>query len=243
GIRERAVSDVPVCRLCGSLLERVFVDLGTSPLSNALLRAADLLAPETYWPLRVFVCEECLLVQLPAFEAPESIFDEEYAYFSSYSDSWLRHARGFAETMTASLNLDHRSLVVEVASNDGYLLRWFREAGVPVLGVEPAANTAAAAQRLGIPTKVAFFGAALARELREEGMTADLMVANNVLAHVPDFHDFVEGFRLLLGPAGIATFEFPHLLRLMQNTQFDTIYHEHYSYLSLNVVERAFREH
>jgi SAM-dependent methyltransferase len=208
-----------------------------------LLRPAELLGPETHWPLRVFVCEVCLLVQLPAFEAPESIFDAEYAYFSSYSDSWLRHARGYAETMMSSLKLTTQSLVVEVASNDGYLLRWFSEAGIPVLGVEPAANTAEAAQRLGIPTRVAFFGAALARELRSDGVTADLMIANNVLAHVPNLHDFVEGFSILLRPGGVATFEFPHLLQLMQHTQFDTIYHEHYSYLSLNVVERVFREH
>src|SRR5262249_21816082 len=223
------MSDVPACPLCGSALERVFVDLGTSPLSNALLRPAALLGPETHWPLRVFLCEVCLLVQLPAFEAPESIFDAEYAYFSSYSDSWLSHARSFAQTMMMSLKLSGESRVVEVASNDGYLLRWFRDAGIPVLGIEPAANTAAAAERLGIPTRVAFFGTDLARELRANGTEADLMVANNVLAHVPDLHDFVEGFRLLLRPRGVATFEFPHLLRLIQHSQFDTIYHEHYS--------------
>jgi len=237
------VADIIACRICESALERVLVDLGTSPLSNALLTATDLLSPETHWPLRVFVCEKCLLVQLPAFEAPESIFDAHYAYFSSYSESWLRHAKMFAEAMTASLKLDARSLVVEVASNDGYLLRWFHEAGIPVLGIEPAANTAAAAQQLGIPTRVAFFGAELALELRSEGVRADLMIANNVLAHVPNLHDFAEGFRLLLRPQGVATFEFPHLLQLMQQTQFDTIYHEHYSYLSLHVVERVFREH
>jgi SAM-dependent methyltransferase len=237
------MSDVAACRVCGSALERVFVDLGTSPLSNALLRPADLLRPETHWPLRVFVCEGCLLVQLPAFEAPESIFDAEYAYFSSYSDTWLRHAREFAEQMMCSLTLNSRSLVVEVASNDGYLLRWFRDAGIPVLGIEPTANTAAAAQRLGIPTRVAFFDKAMARQLRSEGVAADLMVANNVLAHVPDLHDFVEGFSILLRPDGVATFEFPHLLQLMQHTEFDTIYHEHYSYLSLHVVERMFEEH
>jgi len=234
---------MPSCRACGASLERVFVDLGTSPLSNALLRPIDLLGPETHWPIRVFVCESCLLVQLPAFEAPERIFDAEYAYFSSYSDSWLTHARTYAATMSAALGLGPDSLVVEVASNDGYLLRWFRERGIPVLGVEPAANTAAAAEVLGIPTRVAFFGSKLARDLRGEGVIADLMVANNVLAHVPDLHDFVEGFRLLLCPGGVATFEFPHLLQLMQHTQFDTIYHEHYSYLSLAVVERVFGEH
>jgi len=237
------VTEKLACRACGATLERIFVDLGASPLSNALLRAADLRGPETYWPLRVFVCDVCLLVQLPAFEAPDTIFDAEYAYFSSYSESWLAHAKAYAETMIRALNLGRDSLVVEVASNDGYLLRWFREAGVRVLGIEPAHNTAAAAERLGIPTRVAFFGATLARELLADGVMADLIAANNVLAHVPDIHEFVEGFRLLLTSRGVATFEFPHLLQLIRHTLFDTIYHEHYSYLSLHVVERIFREH
>ena len=238
-----AMTEKLACRACGATLERVFADLGASPLSNALLSPADLLGPETYWPLRVFVCEVCLLVQLPAFEAPETIFDAEYAYFSSYSESWLAHARAYAETMIPALGLGRDSLVVEVASNDGYLLRWFREAGIRVLGIEPTPNTAAEAERLGIPTRVAFFGATLARELLADGLRADLMAANNVLAHVPEIHDFVEGFRLLLAPRGVATFEFPHLLHLIKDTLFDTIYHEHYSYLSLHVVERIFRDH
>ncbi len=231
------------CRACGAPLSRSLVDLGASPLSNAFLTAARLRGAETTWPLNVFVCEKCLLVQLPAFEAPKAIFDEHYAYFSSFSTSWLEHARRYAQQMRTQLGLGPSSTVVEVASNDGYLLRWFKEAGVKVLGIEPTANTAAAAQALGIPTRVAFFGASLARELRAEGYAADLTAANNVLAHVPDLHDFVEGFRVLLAPRGVATFEFPHLLQLIRLTQFDTIYHEHYSYLSLLAVERVFGEH
>jgi SAM-dependent methyltransferase len=219
------------------------VDLGASPLSNAFLTADALLGPETHWPLNVYVCGRCLLVQLPAFEAPAAIFDGRYAYFSSFSDTWLAHARKYADEMRARLALGPKSLVVEVASNDGYLLRWFQDAGVPVLGIEPTANTAEAARKLGIRTRVAFFGSALARELRAEGHAADLTIANNVLAHVPDLHDFVEGFRLLLKPDGVATFEFPHVLQLMRHTQFDTIYHEHFSYLSLLCVERVFAEH
>ena len=235
--------EVIQCRACDAPLSRTFVDLGTSPLSNGFLTSDRLLGPETHWPLSVYVCDACLLVQLPRFESPETIFDNEYAYFSSYSDSWLQHARAYAAQMRGMLDLNQDSLVVEIASNDGYLLRWFKEAGVPVLGVEPTANTAAAAERLGVPTRVEFFGAKLATELRKEGHAADLMAANNVLAHVPDLHDFVEGFRILLRPRGVATFEFPHLMKLMESVQFDTIYHEHYSYLSLHVVERILRDH
>lgn len=232
-----------VCRLCRAPLSRSFVDLGASPLSNAFLRPEQLLEPETYWPLNVYICERCLLVQLPAFQRPEAIFDGQYAYFSSYSDTWLQHARNYAERMVESLGMSTESLVVEVASNDGYLLRWFKDAGIRVLGVEPASNTAKAAEKIGVPTRVAFFGSGLAKQLRGEGLSADLMVANNVLAHVPDLHDFVGGFRILLKPTGVATFEFPHVLQLIRQTQFDTIYHEHFSYLSLLVVERLLGQH
>ncbi len=231
------------CRGCGAPLELSFVDLGTSPLSNAFLRTDQLAEPELHRPLHVRVCERCLLVQLPAFDPPSAIFDAHYAYFSSYSETWLAHARAYANAMIGRLALGPTSLVVEIASNDGYLLRWFAERGVPVLGVEPTANTAEAARKLGIETEIDFFGERLARELVERGRQADLLVANNVLAHVPDLHDFVEGFRLLLRPKGVATFEFPHLLQLIRHTQFDTIYHEHFSYLSLFVVERVFADH
>ena len=231
------------CRACDAPLDRTFVDLGASPLSNSFLTAEQLLGPETHWPLRVLVCESCLLVQLPAFEPPQAIFDAGYAYFSSFSDSWLAHAQRYAETMIRTLGLTRKSRVIEVASNDGYLLRWFHAAGIPVLGIEPTANTAAAAQQLGIDTRVAFFGSVLAKQLQQEGIAADLMAANNVLAHVPDLHDFIEGFRIVLAPGGVATFEFPHLLQLIRQTQFDTIYHEHFSYLTLRVIEPLFARH
>ncbi len=231
------------CRACGSGLRRRFVDLGTSPLSNALLRADQLSESERRYPLCVYLCERCLLVQLPAHERPEAIFAADYAYFSSYSDSWLKHAQSYAEQMIPELDLGAQSLVVEVASNDGYLLRWFKARQIPVLGIEPSLNTAAAAIQQGIPTRTDFFGVRVAEKLVEEGHRADLIVANNVLAHVPDLHDFVEGFRILLREGGTVTLEFPHLLQLIEHTQFDTIYHEHYSYLSLLVVERVFGEH
>ena len=232
----------PPCRFCGAPLERVFVDLGMSPLSNAYLRADQLLGMEPFFPLRVFVCEKCLLVQLPAFEKPENIF-ADYAYFSSFSDSWLEHCRRYAAEMIARRRLGREHLVVEVASNDGYLLQFFRRAGVPVLGVEPAGNVADAAVKAGIQTVVEFFGVRTAEALRAEGRTADLLIGNNVLAHVPDINDFVEGLRILLKPGGAITIEFPHLLRLIEGHQFDTIYHEHFSYLSLGAVDRIFAAH
>jgi C-methyltransferase C-terminal domain/Putative zinc binding domain/Methyltransferase domain len=233
----------PTCLACGAVLTRSFVDLGTSPLSNAFLKPERLAGPELHHPLNTFVCESCFLVQLPRHESREAIFDDQYAYFSSFSDSWLKHAQNYAEQMRKRLDLKPNSLVVEIASNDGYLLRWFKDQGIQVLGVEPTANTAEAAIKMGIPTRVEFFGAAFASQLVSEGHQADLTAANNVLAHVPDIHDFVEGFRILLKATGTATFEFPHLLQLMRHTQFDTIYHEHFSYLSLQVVERVFGEH
>ncbi|MDQ4082168.1 MAG: class I SAM-dependent methyltransferase [Actinomycetota bacterium] len=230
------------CRLCAAPLRIPFVDLGLSPLANAYLSADDLEREETFYPLRVYVCERCLLVQLPVFARPEEIFGD-YAYFSSYSDSWLEHARRYAEAASTRFGLDRTSQVVEVASNDGYLLQYFRAHGIPVLGVEPARNVAAAAEERGIPTVVEFFGAELADGLVRDGHAADLVVANNVLAHVPDVHDFVEGVSRVLKPAGIVTMEFPHLLRLLAERQFDTIYHEHFSYFTLLVVEHLFAEH
>lgn len=230
------------CRFCNAELKRTFVDLGRSPLANSLLRAEDLVRSEAIYPLHAFVCDNCLLVQLQEFACAQSIFSD-YLYFSSYSELWLAHCRDYAERMTERYALDEQSLVVEVASNDGYLLQYFKERGVGVLGVEPAANVAKVAQGKGIATDVAFFGAETARRLAAAGKSADLMAANNVLAHVPNLHDFVSGFRLLLKPTGTATFEFPHLLRLMEGKQFDTIYHEHFSYFSFIVADKIFAHH
>jgi SAM-dependent methyltransferase len=230
------------CRFCNAGLERTFVDLGRSPLANSLLSTEDIERGEASYPLHAYVCENCLLVQLQEFERAENIFSD-YLYFSSFSRLWLEHCRAYAEKMTKRFALDGRSLVVEVASNDGYLLQYFKERGIGVLGVEPAANVAKAAQDKGIGTEVAFFGIETARRLAAAGKSADLMAANNVLAHVPDLHDFVAGFKLLLKPSGTATFEFPHLLRLIEERQFDTIYHEHFSYFSFFVVDKIFAQH
>jgi SAM-dependent methyltransferase len=228
-----------LCRCCDAPLRRSFADLGASPLANALLRPEELLRPEPFYSLHVLVCDECLLVQLPEMESPEAIFSD-YTYFSSYSDSWLAHAREYASMACERFALGSTSQVVEIASNDGYLLRWFRDRGIPVLGVEPAANVATVAQQAGIPTRVGFFGARLAEQLAAEGIRADLLVGNNVLAHVPALRDFVAGLARLLAPQGWLTMEFPHLLRLVAENQFDTIYHEHFSYFSLLAVERVF---
>ena len=230
------------CRFCGALLKTTFVDLGMSPLSNSYLDTRQIGDMERFFPLHVWVCDDCLLVQLEEFETPEAIFSD-YAYFSSYSDSWLRHARTYADAMVPRFSLGPRSQVMEVASNDGYLLQFFVERGIPALGIEPAANVAAEAERKGVPTLVRFFGRALADELAREGRRADLLAANNVLAHVPDLNDFVAGLGTVLKPEGVATLEFPHLLRLIERNQWDTIYHEHFSYLSLLVVERVFGTH
>ena len=230
------------CRLCHTPLRRTFVDLGMSPLCETYPGPDELDEMEPFYPLHVFVCEECLLVQLKEYVPPEEIF-RDYPYFSSYSTSWLDHARRYTEQMTRQMELGSAHLVVELASNDGYLLQYFQEKGVPVLGVEPARNVAKAAEEKGIPTVPEFFGREFASTLVDEDRTADLLVANNVLAHVPDIHDFVGGVKLLLAPAGRVTMEFPHLLRLMEENQFDTIYHEHFSYLSLLVVERLFEAH
>ena len=230
------------CRSCSAPLEFVFCDLGMSPLANAYLGPEQLHHAEAFYPLRAFVCSQCFLVQLEEFESPESIFGD-YAYFSSYSDSWLEHCRRYTEDMRRRFKLDHNSQIVELASNDGYLLQYFKEAGIPVLGVEPAANVAAVAIDKGIPTLVEFFGVETATQMAKEGNSADLLLGNNVLAHVPDLNDFVAGMRMVLKPGGVITMEFPHLLRLMQYTQFDTIYHEHFSYFSLHSVDRVFSDH
>jgi len=230
------------CRFCGTPLDRSFVDLGAQPPSNSYLRPSDLTRVEGTWPLHAYVCGSCFLVQLEAFQSPEQIFSD-YAYFSSYAASWLRHAETYADAMVARLGLDGRSRVVEVASNDGYLLQYFVKRGIPVLGVEPAANVARAAIEKGVPTRVGFFGRATARKLVEEGYAADLLVGNNVLAHVPNLNDFVAALRIALKPDGVLTMEFPHLLRLMDQVQFDTIYHEHFSYFSFSTAERIFAAH
>jgi SAM-dependent methyltransferase len=230
------------CRLCGAPLTESFVDLGATPLANSYLSAGDLDRPEPVYPLHARVCGECRLVQVEDAVPPDAIFSD-YAYFSSYASSWVAHARRYAEAMVPRFGLDAGSLVVEVASNDGYLLQHFVGMGIPVLGIEPAANVAEAAEAIGVPTRVMFLGEASARTLAEEGVAADLVAGNNVLAHVPDLNDFVAGLAILLKPDGVLTMEFPHLLRLVEGVQFDTIYHEHYSYLSLLAVERAFARH
>ena len=230
------------CRFCNAELNRTFVDLGRSPLANSFLSSADIASGEITYPLHVYVCESCLLVQLQEFERAENIF-ADYLYFSSYSASWLKHCEQYADEMTRRYGLDNRSRVVEIASNDGYLLQYFKRRGIGVLGVEPAANVAKVAQEKGIDTDVAFFGSDTACRLAEAGNSADLIAANNVLAHVPDLNDFVAGFKILLKPTGTATFEFPHLQNLISERQFDTIYHEHFSYISLFVAEKVFQRH
>jgi SAM-dependent methyltransferase len=232
----------PTCRFCAAPLEVTFCDLGMSPLSNAFVKPADAHRGEKFYPLHAYVCERCFLVQLEEFETPERIFGD-YAYFSSYSDSWLDHCRRYAERMRAVLALGAQSLVIEIASNDGYLLQFFREAGIPVLGIEPARNVAAAAQGRGIPTLAEFFGAGLASRLAERAQLADLVVANNVMAHVPDLNDFAAGLRRVLKPGGVLTVEVPHLLRLIEGHQFDTIYHEHFSYFSFTTAQRVLARH
>jgi hypothetical protein len=229
------------CRFCRAPLRDVFVDLGMSPLANSYLPPERANAMEPFYPLKALVCRECFLVQLEEFETPEAIFSD-YAYFSSYSSSWLEHARRYTATMVERFGLDGSSQVVELASNDGYLLRWFAERDIPVLGVEPAANVAAVAVERGIPTVVEFFGVETARELAEQ-RRATLLAGNNVLAHVPDLNDFVAGMKILLDDGGVLTMEFPHLLRLVEDNQFDTIYHEHFSYFSFLTVRRVFAAH
>jgi SAM-dependent methyltransferase len=230
------------CRFCSTPLTHTFCDLGMSPLSNSYIAADELQATEPFYPLHAYVCSECFLVQLDEFESPQEIFSD-YAYFSSFSDSWLEHSKNYTLLMQSRLGLDASSQVVEIGSNDGYLLQYFVDAGIPVLGVEPAANVAAVAMDKGIPTIVKFFGIETAKEMADADQQADLVLGNNVLAHVPDINDFVAGMAIVLKPDGVITMEFPHLLQLMQNNQFDTIYHEHFSYLSLLSVEQIFARH
>ena len=233
---------IPHCRFCASPLTEDFLDLGSQPLANSYLTPAQLAAGvEPVFPLRTRVCGDCFLVQADDPVAADAIFDDGYAYFSSYSQSWVEHARRYAQAMTERYGLDAQSLVIEVASNDGYLLQHFKTAGIRVLGIEPTANTAQVAIQKGIPTDVAFFNVAAGRALAARGVAADLMAGNNVLAHVPDIADFVGGFAHVLKPQGVLSFEFPHLLNLIEQVQFDTIYHEHFSYLSLLAVERVLR--
>lgn len=236
------MSTAPSCRFCGWSLSHILVDLGMSPLCESYLSPSQLNRMEPFYPLRVYVCDRCWLAQLEEFVGPEEIFTD-YAYFSSYSDSWLKHAENYTEAIVRRLGLGPSSFVVEAASNDGYLLQYFVARGIPVLGVEPARNVARAAVEKGIPTRIDFFGEGLARDLAAEGRRADLIVGNNVLAQVPDLNDFVRGLKLLLGPRGVITLEFPHLVRLMAGNQFDTIYHEHFSYFSLTAADRIFAAH
>ncbi len=228
------------CRHCQANLNLPFIDLGTAPPSNAYLGNEALHAPESYYPLRVLVCTDCWLVQTEDYAQAEELFAADYAYFSSFSSTWLQHAEQYVFNMIARFGLSNDSYVVEVAANDGYLLQFAKARDIPCLGVEPTSSTAAAARAKGIPIVEDFFGVRLAGELIAQGKQADLTAANNVLAHVPDINDFVSGFALLLKPHGVATFEFPHLLKLVEENQFDTIYHEHFSYLSLTAVERIF---
>jgi SAM-dependent methyltransferase len=244
GLRVARLEDLVTdgrCRLCGAELRITFADLGMSPVANEYVKGAN--DTERIYPLHAYVCESCLMVQLGTIVDREEVFSSDYAYFSSYSDSWVDHARRYVELMIERFGYGAASKVIEVASNDGYLLQFFVQRGVPVLGIEPTPSTAAAAEERGIPTRVEFFGSELASRLVGEGNRADLVIGNNVLAHVPPVHDFVEGIRIALKPGGVVTMEFPHLLRLIEEREFDTIYHEHYSYWSLLVVERLFREH
>ena len=230
------------CRFCGTGLERTFVDLGLSPLCETYPAAADFHRGEVYYPLHVYVCDRCFLVQLEEYESAENIFSD-YAYFSSFSDSWLKHCETYCHKMADRFGLNEESFVVEVASNDGYLLQYFVRQNIPVLGIEPAANVAKVAVEKGVPSLVRFFGAELAKELAAQGRCADLVLGNNVLAQVPDLNDFVEGLKILLKPEGVLTLEFPHLLKLIELNEFDTIYHEHFSYFSLFTTARIMEAH
>jgi hypothetical protein len=228
------------CRHCGASLTHTFLDLGFAPPSNAYLTEADLSKPEKYYPLKIKVCGQCWLVQTEDYAQADELFSPEYAYFSSTSSGWLAHAKRYAEKMTRELGLNAQSLVIEVASNDGYLLKNFVAAGIPCLGIEPTDSTASAAEMLGIPVMRKFFGEVLGYQLTSKGQQADLIAGNNVYAHVPDINDFTRGLKAALKPAGVITLEFPHLLRLIEQAQFDTVYHEHFSYLSLQTVSRIF---
>jgi SAM-dependent methyltransferase len=231
------------CRFCASLLTHQFVDLVNSPPSNDYLSAEDLNAPEVYLPLKLFVCDQCLLVQLDEYKKADQLFSKEYAYFSSYSTSWLAHSKRYTDEMITRFGFGSQSLVVEIASNDGYLLQYFKERNVTVLGIEPTESTATVARQKGIETLTEFFGINFAYEMVKEKGKADLLLGNNVLAHVPDINDFVGGMKIALKEQGVITVEFPHLLQLVWNNQFDTIYHEHFSYLSFTTVKKIFEAH
>jgi 2-polyprenyl-3-methyl-5-hydroxy-6-metoxy-1,4-benzoquinol methylase len=231
-----------VCRFCGALLRHTFVDLGMSPLCESYVSFEQLNEMEPFYPLHVYVCEKCFLVQLQEYVSVDAIFSD-YAYFSSYSDSWLQHASNYVDQMVERFSFTRDSYVVELASNDGYLLQYFVAKGIPVLGVEPAANVAQVAMKKGVPTLIKFFGVETAREMVAQREKADLILANNALAQVPDVNDFVAGMKILLAPTGIVTVEFPHLMRLIEENQFDTIYHEHFSYFSFLTSEKIFAAH
>lgn len=231
------------CRFCANPLSRVFLDLGCAPLSNAFLTEMALNEPESFYPLKLFTCDKCWLVQLEEVQSRATVFPADYVYYSSFSTSWLEHAERYVEYASARLNLNSESLVVEIASNDGYLLQYVAARGIPCLGIEPTEGTAVAAQKKGIETIVNFFGKELAQNLAEQRGLADLIVANNVLAHVPDINDFVGGLSVLLDSSGTVTAEFPHLLQLVAHRQFDTVYHEHFSYFSLHTICRIFSAH
>ena len=230
------------CRFCKSKVTHPFIDLVNSPPSNSFLKVDELNLPEVFYPLKVYVCDQCFLVQVDEYKKSDDIFNSEYVYFSSFSTSWLMHSESYVEMMNKRFNLNTNSLAVEVASNDGYLLQYFKKSGVKVLGIEPTANTAAVAEQKGIESIVDFFGVRLAEELVAKGVKADVLLGNNVLAHVPDINDFVGGLKILLNNNGVITMEFPHLLQLIQQNQFDTIYHEHFSYLSLLTVQQIFHK-
>jgi 2-polyprenyl-3-methyl-5-hydroxy-6-metoxy-1,4-benzoquinol methylase len=228
------------CRFCKTTLEHTFIDLVNSPASNSFLTTMQLNEPETFFPLKVYTCHRCFLVQVDEYKKSDAIFDSNYVYFSSFSTSWLQHAKKYTELMTERFGLNSQSQVIEVASNDGYLLQYFKEKNIPVLGIEPTANTAESAKQKGIESVVDFFGVRLAQQLAQQGTKADLLLGNNVLAHVPDIMDFVGGMKVILKEAGVITMEFPHLMQLVDNNQFDTIYHEHFSYLSFYTARAIF---
>ena len=230
------------CRFCNELLINIFVDLGISPLSNAFLKKEMLNYVEKKYSLCAYVCDNCFLVQLPEFEKPENIF-KDYAYFSSYSSTWLQHAENYTNLIIKKFSFDQKSLVIEIASNDGYLLQFFKKKNIPILGIEPAVNVAKVAKEKGIPTITKFFSVDTANELKKDCKLADLIIGNNVLAHVPNLNDFVKGLKILLKPTGVITLEFPHILQLIQKNQFDTIYHEHFSYFSLFTAKKIFSFH
>ncbi len=228
------------CRFCKTELDNVFIDLVNSPASNSFLTASQLNEPETFYPLKVYTCPKCFLVQVDEYKKSDAIFDSNYVYFSSFSTSWLQHAKEYTDLMVSRFGYNENSLVIEVASNDGYLLQYFKQKNIPVLGIEPTANTAAAAKEKGIDSVIEFFGSGLAKQLVAKNIRADLLLGNNVLAHVPDIVDFVGGLKIILKETGVVTMEFPHLMQLVDNNQFDTVYHEHFSYLSFYTVRAIF---